>query len=163
MKSTNKGDDFPVASLDGRHLPKDARNAQLPDVCRVKLKLFPIIDIVETCLLLLEPGNAPHFLVCRCKTALGIMGMLESESVIGCLPGGPLASTLLHYISFEIWVVKPKGQYRDHLVGQLTGLSRNRGLCIFYHGCLMFMFTDTFVFEIVHFTVVCTSHVFVKT
>ena len=37
------------------------------------------------------------------------------------------ASTLLHYISFEIWVVKyrwsiqiPKGQYRDHLVGQLT-------------------------------------------
>ena len=86
----------------------------------MKLKLFPIIDIVETCLLLLEPGNAPHFLVCRCKTALGIMGMLESESVIGCLPGG---------------------------------------LCIFYHGCLMFMFTDTFIFKIVHFT----SHVFVKT
>ena len=34
---------------------------------------------------------------------------------------------MLHYISFEIWVVKyrwsmqiPKGQYRDHLVGQLT-------------------------------------------
>ena len=38
-----------------------------------------------------------------------------------------MTSTLLHYISFEIWVVKyrwsiqiPKGQYRDHLVGQLT-------------------------------------------
>ena len=34
------------------------------------------------------------------------------------------ASTLMHYILFEIWVVKsiqiPKGQYRDHLVGQLT-------------------------------------------
>ena len=36
-------------------------------------------------------------------------------------------SCLLHYISFEIWVLKyrwsiqkPKGQYRDHLVGQLT-------------------------------------------
>ena len=36
-------------------------------------------------------------------------------------------STLLHYISFEIWVVKYrwsiqiiKGQYRDHLFGQLT-------------------------------------------
>ena len=38
-----------------------------------------------------------------------------------------VCSTLLHYISFEIWVVKyiwsiqiPKGHYRDHLVGQLT-------------------------------------------
>ena len=40
---------------------------------------------------------------------------------------GAGTSTLLHYISFEIWVVKyrwsiqiPNGQYRDHLVGQLT-------------------------------------------
>ena len=38
------------------------------------------------------------------------------------------SSTLLHYISFEIWVVKyrypevPKGQYRDHLDGQLTNV-----------------------------------------
>ena len=38
-----------------------------------------------------------------------------------------LTSTLLHYISFEIWVVKyiwliqiTKGQWLDHLVGQLT-------------------------------------------
>ena len=58
MKSTNKGDDFPVAPLDGRHLPKDARNAQLPDVCRVKL--FPIIVetqksiIVETPMLIID-------------------------------------------------------------------------------------------------------------
>ena len=38
------------------------------------------------------------------------------------------SDTLLHYISFEIWVVKyrypevPKGQYRDHLDGQLTNV-----------------------------------------
>ena len=40
-----------------------------------------------------------------------------------------VCSTLLHYISFEIWVVKyiwsiqiPKGHYRDHLVNQLNSL-----------------------------------------
>ena len=39
-----------------------------------------------------------------------------------------MCSTLLHYISFEIWVVKRSiqipiiPQYRDHLVGQLTTL-----------------------------------------
>ena len=40
-----------------------------------------------------------------------------------------VSSTLLHYISFEIWVVKwsiqiPKGQYRGHLVGQLTNANQ---------------------------------------
>ena len=46
-------------------------------------------------------------------------------------------NTLLYYISFEIWVVKyidhrwsiqiPKGQNRDHLVGQLTNYPGKRG------------------------------------
>ena len=70
MKSTNKGDDFPVASLDGRHLPKDARNAQLPDVCRVKLKLFLIIVetrkiiIVETPMLVIVETRGCSSLPC---------------------------------------------------------------------------------------------------